>query len=427
MKPIRISAFGKLIWAALAMAAFGPAAVHAHGVEATAAPKSDAETHEDHAAHDPWSFLVNPAEAAAHLKVDIKAGFRYIRSDGLPDHKPGRFPNRGNPNSISTQDYSFRVRLHPDKAASPTPLGHQNFGVALNGVPFDPLTAEYWNRDRRSGWNVEAMSGAMNLGLDRHNAHVQPNGAYHYHAVPTGLIEKFPYRDRPAMIGYAADGFPIYGPYGYSDPANRQSAMVQLRASYRVKRGERPSGPGGAYDGTYVQDYEYVPGAGDLDACNGRDGVMPEFPGGTYYYVITAAYPFIPRCWMGTPDGSFSRGRAGQGMRQERGQGMGQGMGQEMGHGRGRGAGHDSWGQDSAMGPGSMGPRNMGQDGLGRAGMGPPPGGPPDLNAAAKRLGIPVQRLHRALGPPPPDFERAARELGIGADQLFNALHPNGR
>jgi hypothetical protein len=44
------------------------------------------------------------------------------------------------------------VALRPAKAPRATPLGHQNFGVALNGVPFDPLTAEYWRRDRRSGW-----------------------------------------------------------------------------------------------------------------------------------------------------------------------------------------------------------------------------------------------------------------------------------
>jgi len=43
-------------------------------------------------------------------------------------------------------------------------------------------------------------------------------------------------------------------------------------SSYRLKSGERPTGagdPGGSYDGTYRDDYEYVAGQGDLDACNG--------------------------------------------------------------------------------------------------------------------------------------------------------------
>ena len=52
-----------------------------------------------------------------------------------------------------------------------------SFGVALNGVPFDPGTAEYWENDRSSDWRYDALSGKINLGLDQNNAHVQPNGA----------------------------------------------------------------------------------------------------------------------------------------------------------------------------------------------------------------------------------------------------------
>ncbi|MBT6095131.1 MAG: YHYH protein [Rhodospirillaceae bacterium] len=377
-------------------------AAQSHGVKPTAAPKPD----EKAAKFDPWSFLTNPAQAAVRMSVDTSDGYRFIRSDGIPDHQPGSFPNHGNPHAITEQSHNFRVSLSPIKASSATELGHQNFGVALNGVPFDPLTAEFWNRDRSSGWNIEAMSGSMNLGLDRHNAHVQPTGAYHYHALPTGLIEQFPFRDKPALIGYAADGFPIYGPFGYSDPRNAGSQVVALRASFRVKSGTRPSGPGGAYDGTYVQDYEYAPGIGDLDACNGRDGVTPEFPNGTYYYVITTVYPFIPRCWTGDPDSSFNRGGGGGGAN------MGSGA---LPHMRGAPGG------PSRARPTGMRPRQGGGQGGNQGGR---RGGPPDLNAAAARLGISVDKLRRALGPPPPNFERAARQLGISAEDLRGALHP---
>ncbi|MEK9722797.1 MAG: hypothetical protein VW405_04845 [Rhodospirillaceae bacterium] len=64
----------------------------------------------------------------------------------------------------------------------------------------------------------------------------------------------------------------------------------------------------------------------------------------------------------------------------------------------------------------------MGGGGRGGPGGGPG-GGPPDLNAAAKKLGISAEGLHRALGPPPPNFERAAGQLGISADELMQALH----
>jgi hypothetical protein len=52
--------------------------------------------------------------------------------------------------------------------------------------------------------------------------------------------------------------------------------------------------------GTFLQDYEYVAGLGDLDECNGRVGVTPEFPNGTYHYYATDTYPYLQRCVKGT-------------------------------------------------------------------------------------------------------------------------------
>jgi hypothetical protein len=107
------------------------------------------------------------------------------------------------------------------------------------------------------------------------------------------------------LVGWAADGFPIYGPW--IQRGNDEASKARARSSYQLKKGTRPDGPGGAFDGTFVGDWEYVAGSGDLDECNGREGVMPEFPGGTYYYVLTEEFPFIPRLWRGTPDAAFLR------------------------------------------------------------------------------------------------------------------------
>ena len=49
-------------------------------------------------------------------------------------------------------------------------------------------------------------------------------------------------------------------------------------------------------------------GLGDLDEANGRFGVTPDHPEGTYYYVITPTFPFIPRLWKGQPGPEFGRG-----------------------------------------------------------------------------------------------------------------------
>ena len=284
-----------------------------------------------------WEYFLSQLEAKASIRIDEQGGYRYIESDGLADHSTGSFPNSGNPHSIKSQDYKFRVALNPKKRSSPSSVGHNSFGVAINGVPFDAATAEYWNNDRSSDWNIEALTGGLNLGLDSSNAHVQPNGAYHYHSVPLGILKKYNYKSKPLLIGYAADGFPVYAPYGYKNPADTSSGIKELKASYKIKSGTRPSGPGGRYDGTYTNDYEYVQGKGDLDQCNGRTGITPEYPNGTYYYVVTNQFPFIPRCLMGSADSSFSKGpRSGN---NQRGGGMQERRGPSGSSDRGPGAG----------------------------------------------------------------------------------------
>ncbi|MBB5031633.1 YHYH protein [Prosthecobacter vanneervenii] len=241
------------------------------------------------------------------VKISTDGEYRRIQANGIPDHAPGQFPNRHNPNVIGPQSYDYKVPLHPKLTEKPVPYRMQPFGIGVNGVVFDPFAAEWWQGD--PAWQYEPHGGAIDLGLDSSNAHVQPNGAYHYHGIPNGLIEKLAGdQKKMVLVGWAADGFPIYGPYAYSEAMNAESPVKKMVPSYGVKAGTRPAGsPGGKYDGAFVQDYEYVEGKGDLDASNGRYGVTPEFPQGTYYYVLTDAYPYVPRQFAGTPDASFAR------------------------------------------------------------------------------------------------------------------------
>ena len=233
--------------------------------------------------------------------------YRYITSNGLPDHETGEFPNSGNPHAISEQLHEYRILLEPVLADQSTPIGLSPFGVAVNGIPLDPGAAEFWNRDRSSGWQYEALSGAIDLGLDRHNAHVQPGGAYHYHGLPSALVNSQNDDAHSRLIGYAGDGFPIFALYGYhaGDP---DSGVRELSSSYRLRSGARDNGPGGAFDGTFIEDFEFVPGLGHLDQCNGRFTETPDAPLGTYAYFLTRDFPVIPRCWRGEPDPSFIRG-----------------------------------------------------------------------------------------------------------------------
>ena len=245
----------------------------------------------------------------SEVSINVIDKLRIIESNGIPNHKVGRFPNPGNPHSIKPQKYNFRIPLNPQIANKITSLEKPrfNFGIALSGILFDPLAREYYLGDLKSEWRYEATSGAIKLGLDTNNAHVQPNGSYHYHALPRDLETELELKNEnlhSPLIGWAADGFPIYGATGYVE--NNRS--ITNKSSYRLKQGERPSGksnPGGIYDGTFINDYYYVKDYGTLDQCNGRISITPEFPNGTYAYFITDEFPSIPRCFKGTPSKDF--------------------------------------------------------------------------------------------------------------------------
>jgi len=87
------------------------------------------------------------------------------------------------------------------------------------------------------------------------------------------------------IIGWAYDGNPIYGPYGYSDPENSSSIPKILTPGYILNTSnvvDRPQFPAGFF----VEDYEYN-NSGDLDQNNGRFGKTPEFPNGVYAYFAT--------------------------------------------------------------------------------------------------------------------------------------------
>lgn len=260
-------------------------------------------------------------EPKSSVSGSIRDGFRYIQANGIPDHETGRFPNKGNPNVVSAQDYHFRIPLDPDPPKAPiskesdvySDRGYI-FGIAINGVPFEPATGLNWTPQglRRGGgpgdWVYEAVGGAINFGIDAANAHVQRTGAYHYHGVPTPMIKE----DQPTLIGYAADGYPIYGPLIYADPMDPSSRLITARSSWQLKTEARPGtppGPGELPDGRFTADWEYVPGSGDLDRLNGRFGRTPEYPKGVYYYVVTETFPQIARGFAGPPDASFRRAR----------------------------------------------------------------------------------------------------------------------
>ena len=99
--------------------------------------------------------------------------------------------------------------------------------------------------------------------------------------IDSGNIET-PNAFHSPILGYAYDGNPIYGPYGYQNAVG--GAIRRLSSGYildtAVKAGLRP--PGFAF-GYFVNDYLFD-NSGDLDIHGGRYCVTPQYPDGTYAY-----------------------------------------------------------------------------------------------------------------------------------------------
>jgi hypothetical protein len=237
---------------------------------------------------------------------------RSVTGNGIPDHSTGTFPNSSNPSAIAAVTVNASMPLIPAIAASVT-NDVRVVGYVLNGIKMDPATAATCSgsgtsvtctADGNTGtWKIEALGqSVMNLGLDSNNAHVQPDGSYHYHGMPEGFLTRLGGGTAMRLVGFALDGFPIYARYGYSTATSASSSLKVITSSWQLKTtadSGRPSTT--SYPmGTFTQDYQYVAGSGDLDECNGRTGVTPEFPSGIYHYFVTDTWPYIGRCFKGT-------------------------------------------------------------------------------------------------------------------------------
>jgi|SaaInlV_120m_DNA_3_1039746.scaffolds.fasta_scaffold00199_3 hypothetical protein len=185
-----------------------------------------------------------------------------------------------------------------------------NLTSAGSGATFEPQVFE-WNYNLQETTTVDSAKGSVFSGFNS-----QYGGEYAHISNPqrlryilgdnlfesvTGLIlERDNQLDHSPIIGWAFDGNPIYGPYGYSDPTDQSSNITRLNTSYRLKNNlvynqvsnptpVRQSGPllSDEAAGKFVEDYEYSFGLGDLDQYNGRFCKTPDFPEGSYCYFTT--------------------------------------------------------------------------------------------------------------------------------------------
>lgn len=207
---------------------------------------------------------------------------------------------------------TFRVPRNPQPAkGARTSVRPDVLGVFINGVPLYNQ-AEAGSYRAQNLWHFDALAIADD------GAHVASGRqrATLAHGLSLGLLEQLiadGSRHSP-ILGYAFDGYPIYGPWGNAQ-RDGSGNLRRLRSSYRLRTMSRrthlpdgtaltpsQSGPDVSAEfplGTFVEDYEFAAGSGDLDECNGRFAVTPEYPQGTYAYFLTTdaagrlAFPYL--------------------------------------------------------------------------------------------------------------------------------------
>jgi hypothetical protein len=234
--------------------------------------------------------------------VTMSSNTMEINSNAIPNHDWLSTYAQG----ADEQSKSYTIALQPvndttgghDSANCPASNGDYEcapdrgpVAVAVNGVSIygpeegpggDAVALEffYFTEDRQP------------IDLGYCGAHNGPAGVhYHYDAMCqhwTGengeTIADYDYTDLDStqhspIIGWAFDGYPIYGMYTWDD----SGAVKAMKSSYEIERSSENGDQG--YNG--IDDWNFVEGLGDLDMCNARYGPTPEYPEGTYYYVST--------------------------------------------------------------------------------------------------------------------------------------------
>ncbi|MEF8731235.1 MAG: YHYH protein [Candidatus Accumulibacter meliphilus] len=159
---------------------------------------------------------------------------------------------------VPATNYAAPVALEPVMTATPQ-TRDSSLAVAVNGVPIFDYTGGGEMSDDELYHHQTQHDTILTKQLDECGGHAGRGDDYHYHKAPTCMIGAMPNAGNAAIIGWAFDGFPIYG-------------MINP-------------------DGTPIP-------AGALDVCNGQPD--PDFG---YRYHTSEGAPYVIQCLMGAvPD-----------------------------------------------------------------------------------------------------------------------------
>ncbi len=281
--------------------------------------------------------------------IEYSTDYVYVHTKGIPAYPTGPFLD-GNPSVASDQDAIFKMPLNPvQNTGNAISTNGGNIGIFINGVAlFDYRDGVAWNANTNAlcggpgnppcpggmgatqDWNRDAIPAEM-FGFDCSKAH-PAMGNYHHHQNPSAFkldlnvlnticnlydadgLYAIDETQHSPLIGFAYDGFPIYGAYGYAN-TDGSGGIVRIKSGYQLRniteRNTNADGMsvsnGAPINDTYPlgyfrEDYEFIehPGQFDyLDEHNGRFCITPEYPEGIYCYFATvdenwnSAYPYV--------------------------------------------------------------------------------------------------------------------------------------
>jgi len=272
--------------------------------------ESDAPLVDDYntTGHDGWECSLSFSTNETHIQVD---------ANGLPNHDfhsgPGCCASQQDTMWVIPLEPANQTGCDPSESSEGCTMAPERGAVAfaVNGV------AIYGPEDGPGGDAVAGNEGAyeedrQHVWLGLCHGHSGPGGEYHYHAdgncihwhpeeeetwLNYSMESSRTVTEHSPIVGFALDGYPIYGFVGW----DADGEVAEMTSSYRLKDGET------GYNG--IDDYEYVAGLGDLDACNGQWGATPDYPEGTYHYHTTwvngeggIGFPYFILCYQGEID-----------------------------------------------------------------------------------------------------------------------------
>jgi hypothetical protein len=223
----------------------------------------------------------NSAYPAPSITASCTTDRLVVKSNGIPGYEFVPLT----PNALKAQDFTWQITRTPSyKGGEVTVPLLGVIGFSVTGLPF-------------YGPNEAAMPDpygdpVYNAIVDVCKGHTGGQGDYHLHAVKAACVVADLMAGQPSpIVGYALDGFPVYGPDCCADAAC--TSLITQQSGW-----EQTGDPS-----TYAWDNHAYKGPQDnatgvLDKCNGHTG-----PKGDYHYHTTETFPYILGCYNGDASG----------------------------------------------------------------------------------------------------------------------------